>query len=74
MKRYLLLFATLIAAAGLMAQTPTVSGLNTSSGTAIKWYSAATGETLNTGAEALVNGQLYYASQTVNAVESTLTI
>ena len=39
-------------------------------GTAVKWYSAATGGTLYTGTETLVSGT-YYASQTTNGCEST---
>jgi hypothetical protein len=70
MKRFLLIFLILITAGSLVAQTPTVASLTTTSGTAIQWYSAATGGTLYTGAEALVNGQHYYGSQTVNGVES----
>jgi len=71
MKRFLLICLILITAGNLVAQTPTVADLTTSSGTAIKWYSAASGGTLYNGTEALVNGQHYYASQTVNGVEST---
>jgi surface protein len=41
-------------------------------GTAIKWYSAATGGTALASTTALVNGTTYYASQTVNGCESTL--
>jgi hypothetical protein len=40
-------------------------------GTAVRWHSAATGGTLYTGTEVLVNGQHYYASQTINGVESS---
>ncbi|MCZ8230138.1 choice-of-anchor A family protein, partial [Flavobacterium sp.] len=42
------------------------------SGTAIKWYTAATAGTLYTGTETLVSGT-YYASQTVNGCESART-
>ncbi len=42
----------------------------TASGTAIKWYAAATGGTDLTSTTALVNGTTYYASQTVNSCES----
>jgi hypothetical protein len=70
MKRFLLICFILITAGSLVAQTPTVASLNTTSGLAIKWYSLATGGTLYTGTEALVNGQHYYGSQTVNGVES----
>ena len=47
---------------------PTVASLQ-ASGTGLKWYSAANDGTLYTGTEALVNGQAYYASQTVNGCE-----
>jgi hypothetical protein len=40
------------------------------SGSNIKWYDAASGGNLLTGATALVNGSHYYASQTVNGCES----
>jgi hypothetical protein len=42
----------------------------TASGSNIKWYDAASGGNLLTGATALVNGSHYYASQTVNGCES----
>ncbi|MEI6577003.1 MAG: hypothetical protein WCO63_12575 [Bacteroidota bacterium] len=49
--------------------TPPVSSL-WANGTNIKWYSAASGGVLISGTELLVNGQVYYASQTVNGCES----
>jgi hypothetical protein len=70
MKQFLLISLILFISGSLIAQTPTVADLKTTSGSAIKWYSAATGGTLYTGTEALVNGQHYWASQTVNGVES----
>jgi len=70
MKRYLLIFLIVITAGSLFAQTPTVSDLSPNGG-GIKWYSLSSGGTLYTGTEELVNGQHYYASQTVNGVEST---
>ena len=54
----------------LITSAQTVSSLS-ASGSGIKWYNASTGGTAYTGTEALVNGQTYYASQTVNGVEST---
>ena len=39
-------------------------------GTAIKWYAAATGGTALAGTTALVNGNIYYATQTINGCES----
>ena len=74
MKRLLLIYLLLFTAGRMVAQTPTVASLTTTSGSNIKWYSAATGGTLYTGAEALVNEQHYYASQTVNGRESTLRV
>jgi hypothetical protein len=47
----------------------TVASL-TATGSNIKWYDAASGGNLLTGATALVNGSHYYASQTVNGCES----
>jgi alpha-tubulin suppressor-like RCC1 family protein len=47
----------------------TISNL-TATGTAVKWYSSATGGTELTATSQLVNGTRYYASQTVNACES----
>ena len=49
---------------------PTVANL-TATGTAIKWYSAATGGSALVTTTALVSGT-YYASQTVGACESAL--
>ena len=40
-------------------------------GTAIQWYATSTGGTPLPGNTALVNGNTYYASQTVNGLEST---
>jgi hypothetical protein len=72
MKRTLILFAILLSAAGLMAQTPTISNLVVT-GSNIKWYDSPTGGTQYTSPATtnLVNGQIYYASQTVSGVEST---
>lgn len=36
----------------------------------MRWYSASTGGTLYSGTDQLVNGNHYYASQTLNGVES----
>ena len=49
----------------------TVASL-TATGTAIKWYAAATGGTALSSTTALVNGSHYYASQTISSCESTL--
>jgi hypothetical protein len=43
----------------------------TASGTAIQWYSSATGGSALASTTALVNGTTYYASQTVISCEST---
>jgi serine protease AprX len=59
---------------GATAQTfcpgATVNNLG-ATGTAIKWYDAATGGNLLAATTALVNGTIYYASQTVSGTEST---
>ena len=68
MKRYLIIFVLLLSAATLSAQT--VANL-VATGSNIKWYAAATGGTALATTTALVNGTTYYASQTVNGVEST---
>ncbi len=47
----------------------TVANL-TATGTAIKWYDAATAGNLLPSATALTNGTIYYASQTVGSCES----
>ncbi len=49
---------------------PTVADL-TATGTAIKWYNAATGGTALVGTTALASGT-YYASQTIGSCESAL--
>jgi hypothetical protein len=49
---------------------PTVADLNTT-GTDIKWYDAAAGGNFLPLTTVLVNGQHYYASQTINGCEST---
>ncbi|MCW4470750.1 GEVED domain-containing protein [Flavobacterium sp. MFBS3-15] len=49
----------------------TITGL-VATGTAIKWYAAATGGTQLAGTTALVNGTTYYASQTANGCESVM--
>jgi hypothetical protein len=70
MKRFLLICFILITAGSLVAQTPTVASLTTTSGSNIQWYSASTGGSPLATSTALVNGTTYYASQTVNGVES----
>jgi hypothetical protein len=67
MKRFLVFFLIMLVAGNLMAQT--VSSLS-ATGNGIKWYSSPSGGTLYTGTETLVDGQHYYASQTVAGVES----
>ena len=49
---------------------PTVASL-TATGTGIQWYAAATGGTPLATTTALVSGTTYYATQTLNACEST---
>jgi hypothetical protein len=68
MKRYLIILAMLLSAASMSAQT--VANL-VATGSNIQWYAAATGGTALATTTALVNGTTYYASQTVNGVEST---
>jgi len=70
MKRFLLILILLPAAVRLMSQTPTVVNLS-ATGSGLKWYSGQTGGTALDPATQLVNGQHYWASQTVNNVEST---
>lgn len=50
---------------------PLVKNLSVTSGTNIKWYDAASGGNLLASTTPLVNGNHYYASQTVNGVESS---
>jgi hypothetical protein len=50
---------------------PLVGDLTVSSGSNIKWYDAAAGGNLLASTTPLVNGNHYYASQTVNGREST---
>jgi hypothetical protein len=71
MKRFLLICIILFTAGSLVAQTPTVADLTTTSGSNIKWYAASTGGSALATSTTLVNGTTYYASQTVNGVEST---
>ena len=75
MTRYLLIFALLLGAVSSWGQKY-VSDLVVSpafGGGTIKWYNAANAGTEYTSpaTTVLVNGQKYYASQTVNGVEST---
>lgn len=72
MKSYFIVIVLLLASVSLLAQTPTISNLVVT-GSGIKWYDSPTGGTQYTSPETtnLVNGQIYYASQTVNGVEST---
>lgn len=80
MKRFLtnkkmkrpLLYILLLIAGNLAAQTPTVADLTTTSGSNIKWYAVSTGGSALAISTALVNGTTYYASQTVNGVESAI--
>lgn len=70
MKRFLLIYILLITAGSLVAQTPTVADLTTTSGSNIKWYATSIGGSALATSTVLVNGTTYYASQTVNGVES----
>jgi len=68
MKQYLLIFIILLGAINLMAQT--VFNL-VATGSNIQWYHDANGGTPLATSTPLENGHIYYASQTVNGVEST---
>lgn len=70
MKKYLLISLLLLATVVLKAQTPTLAELQPT-GNHITWYDAATGSNVVLKTSLLVNGRHYYASQTVNGVEST---
>lgn len=63
-----------IAPTGIAAQTfssgATVANL-VATGSGIKWYDAATGGNLLANTTTLVNGTIYYASQTISSCEST---
>ena len=73
MKRLLLVFTILLGSIALMAQTPTISSLVVThvADATVKWYTASTGGTALASNTALVNGTIYYASQTIGGVEST---
>jgi hypothetical protein len=58
------------AATQTFCNTGTVGGLTTTSGTGILWYADQTGGTPLDAATVLVNGENYFASQTVNGCES----
>lgn len=72
MKSYHIFLVLILASVSMLAQTPTISSLVVT-GSTIKWYDSPTGGTQYTSPATtnLVNGQIYYASQTVNGVEST---
>ena len=72
MKKCFLIFQMFFASLNLLAQTPTLASLTTTSGSNIKWYAAATGGTALLATTPLVNGTTYYASQTVNGLESSV--
>ena len=72
MKRHLLIFLILLATRFAIANPgggPTLANMVVT-GTGIQWYTAATAGSLLPSSTALVNGTTYYASQTVNGVES----
>lgn len=60
---------TVAAATQTICNAGTVADL-TATGTDVKWYAAATGGTALTATTALVNGNQYFASQTLNNCES----
>ena len=55
----------------MVLKSQTVTNL-VATGTGIKWYAAATGGTALLASNPLVNGTTYFASQTVNGVESSV--
>jgi len=66
------LFLALALLCEIMAvKSQTVSSL-VATGTGIKWYAAATGGSALSASTPLVNGTTYYASQTVDGVESSV--
>jgi len=50
--------------------TPLISDL-TATGTAIQWYASATGSTTLNNNNALINGTIYFGTQTIDGCEST---
>lgn len=60
----------IVSANQVFCNSGTVSNL-VSSGISIKWYDAIIGGNLLPSTTALVNGSIYYASQTINSCEST---
>lgn len=70
MKSYLFILVIFLSTISMLAQTPTVAELEPT-GDHITWYDAATGGNIVPKTTSLVNGTHYYASQTVNGVEST---
>ncbi len=59
------------AATQTFCNSATVANLATTAGTGIKWYADATGGTELAGTTALVDGENYFASQTVSGCESS---
>ncbi|MEI8203469.1 MAG: hypothetical protein WCH34_10685, partial [Bacteroidota bacterium] len=53
-----------------LSTSPTVANLS-ATGTAVKWYNAASGGSVYLSTDALVNGNHYYASQTVSGCEGS---
>lgn len=70
MNKNILVLIFLLVSGSLMAQTPTLNNLVVM-GTGIQWYAADTGGSSLLISTLLVDGTTYYASQTVNGVEST---
>jgi hypothetical protein len=65
-----ILFLVILMGWSTMVPAQTVSRL-TATGTGVKWYAASTGGTALALNTPLVDGTTYYASQTLNGVEST---
>jgi hypothetical protein len=72
MKQNLLIFLFVLASATVWAQQHVSDLVATPmNGATLTWYDAATSGNVVSGTTVLVNGTTYYASQTVNGVEST---
>ena len=65
------LLALVLLCETMVLKSQTVTNL-VATGTGIKWYAAATGGTALLASNPLVNGTTYFASQTVNGVESSV--
>jgi hypothetical protein len=69
MKTFLIILTLILETMTLMAQVPTVANLS-ATGSGIKWYTTPSGGTSLDPSTPLVNAQHYWASQTINGIES----